>query len=313
MLELHHIDKRFDNYIIVAEDINFQAANGEITAILGASGSGKSTLLNMVAGLVSIDNGSITLNQHDITYTPTEQRNIAMMFQDFALFPHLNVWQNVAFGLKMRKVPKERIQQIIQPLLEQLGLANKVNQSVQTLSGGEQQRTALARALAITPTALLLDEPFSNIDKALREQLQTLVCQLVQQHQIPTLMVTHDASEACSMAKKIILFAQGKIIQQGTPQQLLQNPISAEAARLLGCLNVKEQYYIPPESIKINSTGKLCAIQHIFRQPMLTQIAFSHPKYGSLTTLIASDIANQFTTEIPIQIEENRIIYFQAA
>lgn len=313
MLNVQHIFKTFANKI-VAHDISFQADKGEITALLGASGSGKSTLLNIIAGLVAADSGSIQLNGRILDNLLPEQRHIAMMFQDFALLPHLNARENVAFGLRMRGVAKRMALQQADEWLVRVGLANMGERKIQFLSGGEQQRTALARALAVSPELLLLDEPFSGIDTAMREQLQHLVRNLVIAQGIPAIMVTHDPAEACLMATQIALLSQGKIIQIGTPTALLQRPISAVAARLLGCLNVTDERYIPPQAINLNAhQGEICSIVSIFRQPNYYRVELQHPQYGALITFADDATAAVLGRQTCVWVATEQVVHFQAA
>ena len=178
MLTLSQINKSFRQKT-VARNINFSVSAGSITAILGASGSGKSTLLNIIAGLVQPDSGEVYINGAAQNAIAPERRHVAMMFQDFALLPHLNVWQNAAFGLRMRGVNKAAAREQAQELLNEVGMGNMAERHISALSGGEKQRVALARALAGTPKVLLLDEPFSSLDTTLRSQLQSQTRELV--------------------------------------------------------------------------------------------------------------------------------------
>lgn len=311
MLNIQNIYKNYGKKT-VAHDISFSVSSGEIVALLGASGSGKSTLLHIIAGLVEADSGSVILNQRLLNGLPPESRKIAMMFQDFALLPHLNVLDNIIFGLKMRGINKAFAIEQADDWLVKLGLENLKQRRVQTLSGGEQQRVALARALVVSPQLLLLDEPFSGIDTALRAQLQNLVKQMVQQQNIPTILVTHDPIEANLIAQKIALLIDGQLVQIGNPNTLLQRPVSATAARLMGCLNVNEQFYIPPQSIVFKKEeGINCPIIQLFRLPNQHRIDFMHPQFGLLTAYANhTDLANKVANEIPVYIDRNSVVYF---
>ena len=171
MLQLKNIDKSFGTKQ-VAQNISLSVEGGGVLAVLGKSGCGKSTLLKIIAGLTPADGGEVWLNGRDITLMPSEKRNISLMFQDYALFPHLNAWQNAAFGLKMRKVPRKEAEQRARQALDEVGLGGEAERSVDGLSGGEQQRLALARALVTQPDLLLLDEAFSSLDTHLRRHLR---------------------------------------------------------------------------------------------------------------------------------------------
>lgn len=307
MFAFKSITKRFGQ-TMVAEHIDLQVEAGEMLAILGASGSGKSTLLHIAAGLQKADSGEVWLNGENITFRQPEKREIAMMFQDFALFPHLNVWQNVAFGVRLRGVGKAAAREQAQNWLAKLNLSHAANRTIAQLSGGEQQRVALARALIVQPKLLLLDEPFSSLDTALRQQLQQEIIALIREYHIPALLVSHDPAEAALTAQHIALLADGRIIQYGTPAELFRRPVSAQAARLLGCLNVSESHYIPPQAIEwTKQDGENCAVLACFRQPANWRVLIMHPKWGELTFF-----ANQFIEQsiICIHIDESQIVPF---
>ena len=210
MLELRHIHKQFGSRALL-RDLSLRIAAGEIVALLGPSGCGKSTLLKMVAGLEPADQGSVWFNGQDITQQPPERRGFALMFQDFALFPHLNVLDNVAFGLVEQRLPRAEARQQARAMLGRFGLAAQAHQQVWTLSGGEQQRVALARALITAPLALLLDEPFSALDAELRQSLRDEFRQHIAAAGMATLLVTHDEQEARAMASRAVRLQDGQL------------------------------------------------------------------------------------------------------
>ena len=196
---------------MLAHDLSLSVAAGETVALLGASGSGKSTLLKIVAGLEAADNGSVWMDDVDISQLPPERRGFALMFQDFALFPHLSVLDNVAFGLIEQRVPKALARERALAMLTLFGLADHARHRVWTLSGGEQQRVALARALITAPRALLLDEPFSALDAELRTSLQKEFAQRIAAAGMATLLVTHDVTEARAMAGRGFRLVDGRL------------------------------------------------------------------------------------------------------
>jgi ABC-type Fe3+/spermidine/putrescine transport system ATPase subunit len=210
MLELKSISKRYENRFL-AEKINLSVSRGEIVALLGASGAGKSNLLKIVAGLEQADDGQVFFDQQDITQLPPEKRHFALMFQDFALFPHLNVLDNVAFGLIEQKLSKKAAREQALAMLERFNLATHATDKVTTLSGGEQQRVALARALITQPKVLLLDEPFSALDADLRQTLREEFKQQIANSGIAALMVTHDEAEARAMAQRGFRLKSGQL------------------------------------------------------------------------------------------------------
>jgi ABC-type Fe3+/spermidine/putrescine transport system ATPase subunit len=210
MLELRDIAKQWDHRPLL-DGVNLRVASGETLALLGASGSGKSTLLKIVAGLETPERGSVWFDGVDITTLPPERRGFALMFQDFALFPHLNVQDNVAFGLVEQGVGRSAAREQAQAMLQRFGLGERATARVWTLSGGEQQRVALARALITRPRALLLDEPFSALDAALREQLRAEFRERITEAGMSAILVTHDEAEARAMAQRAWRLEEGRL------------------------------------------------------------------------------------------------------
>lgn len=218
MLQLKDLDKTFigadGTRWPLARGLNLTVAAGETVAVLGASGAGKSTLLKMVAGLEAPDGGSVWFDGVDISNLPPEQRRFALMFQDFALFTHLDVLDNVAFGLVEQRLPTREARQRAQDMLTRFGLTSHAHAAVNRLSGGEQQRVALARALITRPRLMLLDEPFSALDAKLRQSLRAEFVQRIHEHGTPTLLVTHDEAEARAMAQRGFALEQGQLTRR---------------------------------------------------------------------------------------------------
>ena len=293
MLTLSQIHKSFQQKT-TARDISFSVGAGSITAILGASGSGKSTLLNIIAGLVQPDSGEVYINGEAQNAIAPERRHVAMMFQDFALLPHLNVWQNAAFGLRMRGVGKADAREQAQALLGEVGMGNMAERHISALSGGEKQRVALARALAGTPKVLLLDEPFSSLDTTLRSQLQSQTRELVRRRQIPAVLVTHDPAEACFMADNIALLAGGELLQHDSPEAILRRPSNT--------------HYIPPEAIQLAPHGgTACTLQHSFRLPIGYRIEATHPQFGAITFFHDHSVG---TDDCRVAVDASRVVRF---
>lgn len=306
MLQLIDVQKTFQHKTVV-NHINLTIQTGKLTALLGASGSGKSTLLNIITGLLSPDCGEIRLNGQLQNHLPPEKRQIAMMFQDFALLPHLNVWQNATFGLRLRGMDKKTAYHTILPLLDEVGLTHAIDRSISQLSGGEKQRVALARALAGKPKLLLLDEPFSSLDTHLRAQLQILTRYLIQQYHIPAILVTHDPDEACFMADDLALLVAGEIVQHDLPESILSHPQCAQVAQLMGCLNVGPTYYVPQNAILLNHpTGEICPILSCLRQSEYWRITLQHHQFGPLTFFHATALHHSCR----ITIDYGKIITF---
>jgi len=218
--------------------ISFDVVQGEIVALLGPSGCGKSTLLSLIAGLEKPDIGEIIWDDLSLEGTPPHKRGFGLMFQDYALFPHKNVRANVAFGLEMARWPKGQIDQRVKETLELVGLTGYEERDVNTLSGGEQQRVALARSIAPKPRLLMLDEPLGALDRALRERLMEELGEILRSLAQTALYVTHDQEEAFSIADRVVVMDQGRMAQIGKPQEIYQRPASEFVARFLGYSNI---------------------------------------------------------------------------
>jgi spermidine/putrescine transport system ATP-binding protein len=239
MLEVHHIFKTYEGKPLL-NDISFKVDEGETVCLLGSSGSGKSTLLRIIAGLEESEAGFISFNDIDLTSTPPHLRDFGLVFQDYALFPHLTVYDNVAFGLRMRRLGQEEIDLRVVSSLELVNLQGFETRKVTDLSGGEQQRVALARALTTRPRLLMFDEPLGALDRTLREDLLNELRSVLHQTNIPAIYVTHDQEEAFAIADRILILHDTKIVREGTPSDVWANPGSAYVARFLGLGSVME-------------------------------------------------------------------------
>ena len=236
-IRFEQINKKFGaNHVL--KDINLEVEEGQLVTLLGPSGCGKSTLLRCLAGLEQVTSGRIYLDGQDITDVIPRRRGIGMVFQQYSLFPNMNVRDNVAYGLKLKKLPKQEIQQKVERMLDIVGLSEKIDQYPAQLSGGQQQRVALARAMVTAPKVLLLDEPLSAIDALLRKNLQIEIRRIQQQLGITTIFVTHDQDEAMVMSDMIHLFHEGRIEQSGTPEQIYTRPATKFAATFIGNYNL---------------------------------------------------------------------------
>jgi ABC-type Fe3+/spermidine/putrescine transport system ATPase subunit len=238
ILDIRSVSKTYGETVLAVDSVSLGVAAGETLCILGPSGSGKTTLLRMVAGLEQPDAGQISYDEQDLAGVPPHRRDFGMMFQDFALFPHLSVYDNVAFGLRMHRLPPEQISARVAEMLALVALGAYGDRAIDELSGGEQQRVALARALAPQPRLLLLDEPLGALDRALRERLMLDLRDILSARGITALYVTHDQMEAFAVADRIAVMNEGHVEQVATPVALYHRPANAFVARFLGFQNL---------------------------------------------------------------------------
>ena len=221
MLDLQNLSKSYDDRPVL-EGISLSIAKGEIVSILGPSGCGKSTLLNLVLGLTEASAGRIVYDGEDLTHVPMEKRGFNIVFQDYALFPNLNAYENIVYGL--RNFPDRATPEELHDLIELLGLERHLNQRIEELSGGQRQRVALARTLVMKPRLLLLDEPLSALDGLIKESIKTRIRTIARQLDLTTLIVTHDPEEALTLSDKVLIINEGQIAQFGTPQEIISRP-----------------------------------------------------------------------------------------
>ncbi|WP_081925060.1 ABC transporter ATP-binding protein [Bosea sp. UNC402CLCol] len=233
------------------DNVNLDVTRGEMLVLLGPSGCGKTTTLRLVAGFVAASHGRILLEGRDYAALPPYQREMGMVFQSYALFPHLTVAQNVTFGLRMRKLPKTEIDRRLEETLAMVKLTAMADRYPRQLSGGQQQRVALARALAIRPKVLLLDEPLSNLDANLRQSVAREIRQLQKAAGLTALMVTHDQDEAMTMADRLVLMSEGKVQQVGTQEELYEEPLNPFVARFIGHSNLVKGELVDSDSFRL--------------------------------------------------------------
>ena len=249
-IEIRGINKFFGDFVAL-QDIDLSIPTGELTALLGPSGGGKSTLLRIIAGLEEADSGSVVIEGLDATGLPAQKRNVGFVFQHYAAFKHMNVAKNVAFGLEIRKRPKAEIKRKVDELLELVHLSQFAHRLPSQLSGGQRQRMALARALAIEPSVLLLDEPFGALDAKVRKELREWLRRLHDEVHVTTVFVTHDQEEALEVASNIVVINEGRIEQVGTPDDLYDRPASEFVLSFLGPVTTLGDKLIRPHDIDI--------------------------------------------------------------
>ena len=233
MVNLSHLRKSFGK-VEAVRDVSLEIQRGEFIAVVGPSGCGKTTLLRLIAGFEKPDSGSFSLDGREVTHLPPQSRHIGMVFQNYALFPHMTVRQNIEFGLKAQHRPSMEIRDRTALAAEQVRLTHKLDVSVPNLSGGEQQRVALARAIVTQPALLLLDEPLSNLDPLLRDEMRSEIARVQRDTGLTTLYVTHDQEEAMSLADRIVVMQSGTIQQQSTPREIFFRPANAFVASFMG-------------------------------------------------------------------------------
>lgn len=236
-VEIKSIQKSFNN-IKVLKDIDFSIEKGEFLTLLGPSGCGKSTLLRCIAGLNNFENGSIIIDNKDIGNVKPKDRQVGMVFQSYALFPNMTVYENIAFGLKIKNLPKKEIDKKVKEMIEIVELNGKEDNYITELSGGQQQRVALARSIVTEPKVLLLDEPLSALDAKIRKNLQVQIRKIQKKLNMTTIFVTHDQEEAMTMSDKIIVMNKGYIAQIGGPEEIYKHPANEFVARFIGNYNV---------------------------------------------------------------------------
>ena len=248
LLSLRQIAKSYEKGKMILRPFDLDINENEIFFLLGPSGCGKSTLLRIIAGLLNEDSGDCILKGKKINNLAPEKRRMSMVFQNYALWPHLNVYENIAFGMKMAKIPKKEIENEVSQLLKLVQLEGFEKRLTTELSGGQQQRVALARALAVKPDLLLLDEPLSNLDSKLRDTMRLEIRRILKARQVSAIYVTHDRTEALSIADRIGIMQDGRIVQCGTPQELYYRPLSAFTAEFLGAINFFDARIIKKEN-----------------------------------------------------------------
>ncbi|MFO1020996.1 MAG: sulfate/molybdate ABC transporter ATP-binding protein [Planctomycetales bacterium] len=236
-ISIRNVTKTFGKFVAL-DDVTLEIPSGKLVALLGPSGSGKTTLLRIISGLEHADRGSILFSEEDVTHRTARERNIGFVFQHYALFRHMTVFENVAFGLRVRKAPKADVSPRVLELLKLVRLEGLGQRYPSELSGGQRQRVALARALAVRPGMLLLDEPFGALDAKVRQELRTWLRKLHEEMRMTTIFVTHDQEEAFEVADEVVVMKQGKIEQVGTPQQVFDQPATPFVMDFLGNVNV---------------------------------------------------------------------------
>lgn len=336
-IKIDNVNKVYDKTIAL-KDVSLEINPGEFVCLLGPSGCGKSTLLRIIAGLDKPNDGKVYINGRDVTNLPPSRRNFGIMFQSYALFPNLTAFENVAYGLKNKKIKTRDMVERVDRLFEMIHLSQAKNRLPAQMSGGEQQRVALARALATEPDFLLLDEPLSALDAKVRLSLRKEICAIQREMGITTIMVTHDQDEALTMADRIIVMNKAVVMQSGTPEEVYQNPENPFVADFIGSINfigkemnhvydVKEcdMAAIRPEKIHLcrdlGKTGELCGtvkdiefrgsyyrvnvlIEHINKEDVLL--------FVDVPFTLAKEMKLMLGERVYLEFPNEEMLYFQA-
>jgi len=334
-LQIEQVNKNFGGNKVL-DGISFDVLDGEILVILGPSGCGKSTLLNIISGLEPLDSGKVSWNNQALSGIPPYKRNFGLMFQDYALFPHMNVKNNIAFGLEMSNLPESEIIAKVESVLKLVGLEGFGERDVNELSGGEQQRVALARSIVPEPKLLMLDEPLGSLDRALRERLLKDLTKILRSTKQTTIYVTHDQEEAYSLADRVVVMNEGKVVQIGTPSQIYNQPANVFVARFVGLKNiydvevvngeielpigkvsVDEKYkghvnaLIRPDTFSLRPdyknmvTGKLFGVQF---KGEVTKIEIAVGEHTMSVNLMSSDQLPETGSDLTLYYDPNRSI-----
>jgi sulfate transport system ATP-binding protein len=306
-IAVENVTKRFKGDFVALNDVSINVPDGSLTALLGPSGSGKSTLLRVIAGLELPESGRVLLDSKDVTPLRVQDRGVGFVFQHYAAFKHMTVRDNIAFGLKIRKRPKDEIKSRIDELLQLVHLEGLAHRYPSQLSGGQRQRMALARALAVEPKVLLLDEPFGALDATVRKELRRWLRRLHDEVEVTTIFVTHDQEEAMDVAEQIVVMNDGGIEQAGTPEDLYEHPATEFVMSFVGQVNRRGEAFIRPHDLDISvdrSDGADEAmVERVAHLGFEVQVELSLADGDSLWAQITRTEAQQ------LELQQGQIVY----
>jgi sulfate/thiosulfate transport system ATP-binding protein len=303
------VSKHFNGHVAL-EDVSLSIASGSLTALLGPSGSGKSTLLRVIAGLEQPDTGQVLIEDADVTKQPARQRGIGFVFQHYAAFKHMTVWDNVAFGLKIRRRKRAEIKERVAELLQLVQLEAFAKRHPAQLSGGQRQRMALARALAVDPRVLLLDEPFGALDARVRKELRTWLRRLHDQTRVTTIIVTHDQEEAMEVADQIALLHEGRIEQIGSPRDLYEQPANEFVMGFVGPVNRIGDTLVRLNHVEVAlepGAGDEAMVERVIHLGFEVRVDLVRDDGTHITAQLTSDDAEQ------LELERGRIVYIRTS
>jgi len=309
-IAVNNVKKRFGDFVAL-DDVSIEVPDGALTALLGPSGSGKSTLLRVIAGLEQPDEGSVLISDVDATGLPPQMRGVGFVFQHYAAFKHMTVWNNVAFGLKIRKRQKGEIHKRVQQLLELVHLDGFADRYPAQLSGGQRQRMALARALAVEPEVLLLDEPFGALDARVRKDLRLWLRRLHDEVHVTTIFVTHDQEEAMDISDQIVVMNDGKVEQVGGPRDLYEHPENEFVMSFIGPVNRLGDEFIRPHDFELmlepNGSTQEAMIDRIVHLGFEVRVEFALPSGQQAWAQVTRERAEE------LELQEKQIVYVRPA
>ncbi len=313
IIELKHLTKKFEDGFLAVSDFNLEVKKGEFVTFLGPSGCGKTTTLRMIAGFDLPTEGQILLNGRDITKLPPYQRPINTVFQRYALFPHMNIYENIAFGLRQKKTKEDVIKKKVKKVLDLVDLEGFEGRSVQTLSGGQQQRIAIARALVNEPEILLLDEPLGALDLKMRKEMQLELKQMHDELGITFIYVTHDQEEALTMSDRIVVMSEGRIQQLGTPEDIYNEPKNAFVADFIGESNIFNGIMTGKLRARFCGGEFECVDDieegtHITAVVRPEDVEITPPEEGTIRGIVSSVIFKGMHYEITIESGKNEMV-----
>ena len=308
-IEARNVSKRFGDFVAL-DDVSVEVESGSLTALLGPSGSGKSTLLRVIAGLEQPDTGAVFISGKEATVLAPQKRGVGFVFQHYAPFKHMTVWENVAFGLKIRRRPKAEIRARVNQLLDLVQLAGLGKRYPAQLSGGQRQRMALARALAPEPEVLLLDEPFGALDARVRAELREWLRRLHDEVHVTTVFVTHDQEEALELADRIVVMNRGRVEQIAPPRELYDHPENAFVMSFVGPVNRLGDAWVRPHDVELrlepNGSTQEAQIERIVRLGFETRVELVRDDGERLSAQLSRDVADE------LELEPGQIVYVRA-
>ncbi len=305
-ISVRRISKTFDDFLAL-DDVSVEVEGGSLTALLGPSGSGKSTLLRIIAGLETPDSGSVFIDEIDVTGRPPQERGVGFVFQHYAAFKHMTVYDNVAFGLKIRRRPKAEIDERVHELLKLVQLEGLARRYPSQLSGGQRQRMGLARALAIDPAVLLLDEPFGALDARVRGELREWLRRLHDETHTTTVIVTHDQEEAMEVADEVAVMSNGRIEQVGSPREVYEHPANAFVMEFVGDVNRLGDSFVRPHDLELtlepSSTTREAMIERIVHLGFEVRVELVRDDGEQLAVQLTRDEAER------LELARGQIVY----